>query len=162
MNQEGKLTTEYAPLESISYPLRIKISPKKINPYNTYRYHKTTLRDFYDQELKAAQGEGFSEVIFLNQHSELTEGAISNIFLLMQGNLYTPALTCGLLPGVLRESLLRKGDAQEKVLFLDDLYKAEQVFLGNSVRGLMPAEVALIQRDTLSKIVIIASQMDLQ
>jgi para-aminobenzoate synthetase/4-amino-4-deoxychorismate lyase len=49
-------------------------------------------------------------------------------------------LSSGLLDGTLRRELLATGKAQEAVLTLDDLVRAERAFLGNSVRGLLPAE----------------------
>jgi para-aminobenzoate synthetase/4-amino-4-deoxychorismate lyase len=54
------------------------------------------------------------EVIFENEKGELTEGAISNIFLSQSGGLITPPLTCGVLPGVFRRYLLETcADAEE-------------------------------------------------
>ena len=58
------------------------------------------------------------------------------------GILKTPPLECGLLPGILREKLLQNDKAVEAVLTLDDARRAEGVFLGNSLRGLIPAELA--------------------
>ena len=49
---------------------------------------------------------GCDEVVFLNKKGELTEGTRTNLFIELDGRLFTPALTCGLLPGTLREELL--------------------------------------------------------
>ena len=57
------------------------------------------------------------------------------------GNLLTPALACGLLPGVLRAELLETGKAREAVLEPDDLVDAPALFVGNSLRGLIPAKL---------------------
>jgi branched-subunit amino acid aminotransferase/4-amino-4-deoxychorismate lyase len=53
----------------------------------------------------------------------------------------TPPLSCGLLPGTLREALLADPDANvvERVLYEADLQAAERICLGNSVRGLVDA-----------------------
>ena len=67
----------------------------------------------------------------------------TNIFLKKSNKLYTPALGCGLLPGVLREYLLSNNLAHEKALYLNDLLDADNVYLGNSVRGLIEAEVVI-------------------
>ena len=69
----------------------------------------------------------------------LPEGTIFNVFLEFSGNLYTPALFSGLLPGTLRQSLLEEDRCQEKVLYLNDLRLADKIYLGNSVRGLVVA-----------------------
>ena len=79
-------------------------------------------------------------MIFLNERFELCEGARTNLFLRRGATLLTPALTCGLLPGVLRASLLASGAAREAVLTRDDLAQGE-VLMGNSVRGLVPARL---------------------
>ncbi|HSA66196.1 MAG TPA: aminotransferase class IV, partial [Methyloceanibacter sp.] len=65
-----------------------------------------------------------------------------NLFIELDGRLFTPALTCGLLPGTLREELidLPRAAASEAILTLADLTRADRIFLGNSVRGLIPAE----------------------
>ena len=54
--------------------------------------------------------------------------------------LLTPPLTSGLLPGVLRAELIRERKARGEVLQLDDL-RHRKLFVGNSLRGLIPAEL---------------------
>ena len=75
---------------------------------------------------------------------EITEGAISTIFVEKDGVLYTPPVRCGLLPGTLRAHLLEKKKCREKILFKEDLFAADRLFCGNSVRGLV--EVFLVHR----------------
>jgi para-aminobenzoate synthetase/4-amino-4-deoxychorismate lyase len=91
----------------------------------------------YDSELARAQSGGYDEVLFCNERGELTEGAISNLFIRRSGRLLTSPLSSGVLPGVLRRHILATDPtAEERVLSLDDLCAADSVFLGNSVRGL--------------------------
>ena len=52
----------------------------------------------------------------------------------------TPPVPAGLLPGVLRAELIASGRAVEGVLGLEDLTSGGRVYLGNSVRGLVPAQ----------------------
>jgi len=54
---------------------------------------------------------------------------------------YTPPIECGLLAGVYRGHLLQRGLLRERVLTPDDLRRAEAVYLINSVRGWIKAEV---------------------
>jgi para-aminobenzoate synthetase/4-amino-4-deoxychorismate lyase len=86
---------------------------------------------------------GCDEVVFLNSKGELTEGTRATLFVEIDGRLFTPALTCGLLPGTLREELLDlpRAAASEAVLTPQDLLAADRVYLGNSVRGLVRAEL---------------------
>ena len=82
---------------------------------------------------------GADEVLYLNEHGELAEGSRTNIFVAREGTLITPPLPSGLLPGVLRAELIATGQAVEGVLVPEDLGTADAVYLGNSVRGLVPA-----------------------
>jgi para-aminobenzoate synthetase/4-amino-4-deoxychorismate lyase len=91
----------------------------------------------YDQQFAVARAEGFDEVIFTNERGEITEGAISNIFIEKNGRLLTPPLSCGVLPGIFRRHLLEtRADVSERVLTIDDLKAADAVYLCNSLRGM--------------------------
>lgn len=119
---------------------RFALSPHANDPEDPFLYHKTTNRDLYDREHeRAVRDLGCDEIVFLNRRGELTEGSRTNLFLDMGGRLVTPALDCGLLPGTLRRSLIETGRAAEAVLREEDLARADRIFLGNSVRGLIEA-----------------------
>ncbi|NNK46314.1 MAG: aminodeoxychorismate synthase, component I, partial [Altererythrobacter sp.] len=101
--------------------------------------HKTTDRGFYEEALGAAKTEGADEALLVHTDGSITEGSFTNIFVERDGVLLTPPTAQGLLPGVLRRSLIDSGKAREEQLTLDDL---ENGFLiGNAVRGLMKAEL---------------------
>ncbi|MAU40946.1 MAG: aminodeoxychorismate synthase, component I [Kordiimonas sp.] len=122
-----------------NYP-HICLSATTVQRDNIFLYHKTTQRKFYDDALSRARAEnGCIDVIFTNENGELTEGAISNIFVEKNGRLYTPPQHCGLLAGTLRQSLLDDPtvDLTEKVLTPDDLKTADRLFIGNALRGLI-------------------------
>ena len=150
LKEDGEIYMGYAPLEDISPPLKATLSTKKVDYNNYYLYHKTTNRFLYDVEYKNAKKHGFDEILFTNKKGQLTEGTFTNIFIQKNLILYTPALKCGLLPGVLRKYLLINGRAKEAVLYPRDILRAEKVFLGNSVRGLMPAKVSFSLRRPFS------------
>ena len=116
---------------------RVKLSRQRIDPRDDHRYHKTTHRPVYQREREAAIAEGYDEVLFLNKRGELCEGTISNVFIETGGTLLTPPVSCGLLPGTLREELIASGDCEERVLSLSDLRSAARVYVGNSVQGLV-------------------------
>jgi len=96
--------------------------------------HKTSWRELYDRE--AAQA-GTDEVLLRNERDEITEGARSNVFVRRGGVLLTPPLDCGALNGCLRAELIEQKLAREERLTVKDL--DGDVFLGNSLRGLIPA-----------------------
>ncbi|MFT4027292.1 MAG: aminodeoxychorismate synthase component I [Novosphingobium sp.] len=101
--------------------------------------HKTSDRGFYEAGLKAAQGAGAHEALFLRDDGLVTEGCFTNLFVERDGKLLTPPAELGLLPGVLRRSLIEAGRAVEARLRLDDL--AGGFLIGNARRGLMPARL---------------------
>jgi len=141
VDMEGEFNIERAPIEKIKKPVKVKISKRKTNSKNSFLYHKTTERGFYDKERTKSESQGFFDILFTNNKGELTEGSISNIFVLKNKKLYTPKLECGLLGGVLRESLLGSKKAKEKILYPKDLKEAAKIYIGNSVRGLLEAKV---------------------
>jgi para-aminobenzoate synthetase/4-amino-4-deoxychorismate lyase len=105
-------------------------------------YHKTTHRPLYAPAFAQANRDGFDDVLFLNLRGEVTECAISNVFVEKDGRWSTPPIQCGLLAGVYRRHLLTtRPEIEERVLFLDDLRQADQIYLANSVRGLRPATI---------------------
>jgi para-aminobenzoate synthetase/4-amino-4-deoxychorismate lyase len=82
---------------------------------------------------------GADEALFLRDDGQVTEGSIANLFVERDGILLTPPLSLGLLPGVLRRSLIEQSRAKETELTVADL--AGGFWLGNAVRGLWRAEL---------------------
>lgn len=105
--------------------------------------HKTTRRQLYERAFAVASGQGADEAVFLNRAGFVTEAARSNIFVERDGILLTPPLSDGVLPGVLRQSLIEAGSAIERQLLLADLAQSERWFLGNSLRGLRSARLGI-------------------
>ncbi len=138
LSSSGDIQAEYTVLE---YPnwvkpyLKIDISKQHTDSHNIFLYHKTTNRDLYNNEFKNAIQNGFDDILFLNQKDEITECAISNIFIKKNNKWFTPAISSGLLPGIWRSLMIKKLQASEKILFLKDLHNADKIIIGNSVRG---------------------------
>jgi para-aminobenzoate synthetase / 4-amino-4-deoxychorismate lyase len=130
---------------------RFAISDQRVDEKDPLFFHKTTRRQFFDREMERQKAlTGCDEVVFLNKKGELTEGTRTNLFIELDGRLFTPALTCGLLPGTLREELidLPRAAASEAILTLADLALADRIYLGNSVRGLIRAEPLGLARES--------------
>jgi 4-amino-4-deoxychorismate lyase len=118
----------------------LRIAETRLDANDPLLRHKTTRRAVYDAARAEFSREEADEVILLNQHGEVCEGTITNVFVdTGDGVLLTPSLRCGLLPGVLRGELLESGKAKEAVLTEDDLRRANAIFVGNSLRGLIRA-----------------------
>jgi para-aminobenzoate synthetase / 4-amino-4-deoxychorismate lyase len=119
---------------------RVYIAKQRTDPADATLYHKTTQRPIYALHYLQATERGFDDVLFLNVRGEVTEGAISNIFVEKAGRWFTPPIECGLLAGVFRRHLLEtRPEIEERVLFLNDLRQADGVYLCNAVRGLRRA-----------------------
>ena len=72
----------------------------------------------------------------------ITESAIANIVYQIDGELFTPPLTDGLLPGVLRDELLDEGKIAERTLPVTELWSVENIWMINSLRGWRRATLA--------------------
>jgi para-aminobenzoate synthetase/4-amino-4-deoxychorismate lyase len=81
-------------------------------------------------------------VILWNEKGEVTETSTANLLFERDGTLFTPPVSCGLLPGTYRAWLLDLGKIEEKVIRLEDLSDFSRVYLINSVRGERVAQVA--------------------
>jgi branched-chain amino acid aminotransferase len=93
--------------------------------------------------LHEAHHAGFDEVVLLNERGEVAECTAANIFAVRDGRVFTPPLTSGCLAGITREILLEIGTrsgipVEEKRLFPDDLYTADEVFISSTNRNLLP------------------------
>lgn len=100
--------------------------------------HKTLNYGDCILENRQAHVAGMSERIFLNTKGQISEGTVSNIFFVRNGKLYTPALSCGLLPGILREYLCETESVEETVIYPAELRWYEECFVTNSLMGIMP------------------------
>ncbi|WP_332820339.1 aminodeoxychorismate synthase component I [Sphingopyxis sp.] len=133
----GALAVEVSPLPRLAelpVPVAVRSAPMAADDFRLT--HKTSLRADYDA---ARQESGAAEVVFVDEPGFVTEGSWSNIFVERDGQLLTPPLALGLLPGVLRAELIDKGRAIESHLRLADL--GDGFFIGNSLRGLVPARL---------------------
>ena len=92
------------------------------------------------QESKAI---GADEALLLNERGLLAEGSTTNIFLVNRGTLVTPSVESGVLPGITRDAVLELAQslgikANETEVKLEELIKAQEAFLTNSIIEIMP------------------------
>lgn len=100
---------------------------------DTFLTHKTSRREAYDLAVQEVP-RGYEPIMF-NNLGNVTESAIANIVYQLDGELFTPPLVDGLLPGVLRDELLDKGVIAERSLPVGELGVVEAFWLINSLRG---------------------------
>jgi len=139
LSKDGCIQIEAKVLSETKGLVKIAFSKRRTNPNDYFLFHKTTQRTLYNQEHKKYSHRGFYDVVFMNEKNEVTEGAISNIFIKRNGVFYTPSLNCGLLDGTFRKHLLKskKIPIKEKILHKDDIINADQIYLTNAVRGMV-------------------------
>lgn len=139
IDRNGSPAIQVAPLPAVpAAPVAVAVTPLPVDPRDWRLRHKTTDRDFYDA---ARQASGRFEVVFVTPAGAITEGSFTNVFVpAADGALRTPPATAGLLPGVLRATLLDSGRAIEAPLGVDDL--SDGFLIGNAVRGLIRATLA--------------------
>ncbi|MDX8498675.1 aminotransferase class IV family protein [Mesorhizobium sp. VK4C] len=121
---------------------RLQLARVRLDSGDTLLRHKTSRRETYQRARAEYLATRADEVLLANERGELCEGTITNLFAdFGDGVLATPRLDCGLLPGVLRGELLDEGRAVEAIYTFDDLKSAKAIFVGNSLRGLIPAQL---------------------
>nr|WP_233222402.1 aminodeoxychorismate synthase component I [Sphingomonas deserti] len=135
LSRTGAIAIEVRPLpEHVDEPVAVALTALPVDAHDFRLRHKTSDRAFYDQARSAA---GAFEVAFVDPGGVVTEGSFTNIFVQRDGVLATPPLARGLMPGILRETLLEQGEAVESDLTTADLDRG--FYIGNAVRGLIAA-----------------------
>ncbi len=96
--------------------------------------------------LAAARRAGGTEAVFADTRGHLSEGTGSNVFVVVDGQLLTPALSTGCLDGITRQLVQEWIGAEEAELPLDILDRAEEIFLTSTVRDVQAVEAIVGDR----------------
>lgn len=134
-SKNGFSKIEYRKINNITTN-KIILANSSINSHNIFLKHKTTFRPWYEFIL-----DDYFDIIFYNEKGEITEGTRTNIVVQIDGVLYTPPVSSGLLNGCYRQYLIDNKKVKEKVLFKEDLELAEKIYCVNSVRGMVEVEL---------------------
>src|SRR6185437_4067589 len=121
--KDGRVETQITPVDSLAEVNCVALAREPVDSSDRFLYHKTTPR----------RGGG-DNVVFWNERGEITESSIANIVVLIDGELCTPPIECGLLPGVFRKHLLAQGKIKERVITVEEFKSAKEFHLINSVR----------------------------
>ena len=111
-----------------------RFSGSPLNRFKTLSYLENRLL------AKEAERRGLFEVIARNERDQLTDGSRTSIFLLIDGELLTPPVADGALPGVARGVLLKAGLARVAHLQVRALGQAQALLLSNALRGAIPVD----------------------
>jgi para-aminobenzoate synthetase/4-amino-4-deoxychorismate lyase len=137
LGPDGRRGLTSSPLDAEEDLGSVSIAKERVDSRNPLLGFKTTRRELFARLYEEGRAAGRTDLLLLNERGEVTEGTRNNVFVRKDGKLLTPPLASGVLPGVLRRYLLEtEPGAEERVLTPEDLITAEEVLLGNSVRGL--------------------------
>ena len=138
---DGALTVTAEPLAAPpALPLQVGLATDRLDPGDPFLRHKTTRREVHERAFASAAARGLDEALLLNRDGAVADASRNSVFAEIDGQLVTPPVSDGALPGVLRAALIVEALAVEDPLSLDDLRGAQRWFLGNSLHGLRPAQ----------------------
>ncbi len=134
LSQSGRIAIEIGNLPAIpTAPVAVALAAVRAHPDDFRLRHKTSDRSVYPIV------SGAFETLGIDAAGYVTEGSFTSVFVKADGVLITPHLAQGILPGILREELIANGSAIEADIRADAL--ADGFFIGNAVRGLLPARL---------------------
>jgi para-aminobenzoate synthetase/4-amino-4-deoxychorismate lyase len=136
LNVQGEFRVELNELpeaSSFQQVQPIRLATNAVDSSDLYLKHKTSYRTGYDQA--AAEVPDGIEPILFNERGEITESNIANVVYRLGSDWFTPPVSCGLLPGTLREELLELGKLTPRVLHIAELESVQELALINGLRG---------------------------
>ncbi len=137
VDQAGRVAVTHAPLPPNPEFWRVIHSDLRLDATDPWLRFKTSHRPIYDAA-RARLPPDIDEALLSNGQGHLCEGTITSIFLRRGDRFLTPPQSSGLLPGVLRGTLMADARAEEALLTVDDLQNGH-LYCGNALRGLIPA-----------------------
>jgi len=149
LSKDGRCEVTLAPLETLPLALSrvgavaVGISQEPCLPDLLLSRHKTSWRPQYDPALREALDRGWFDLLFLDRAGNLVEGARSSVFLELDGRWFTPPVSSGALPGIMRQLLLADPawSARERVLTREDLRRSTGIVVCNALRGPLKARL---------------------
>jgi para-aminobenzoate synthetase / 4-amino-4-deoxychorismate lyase len=141
LRTDGDIVVQTGALAPLNEPVTLLLADEATHAHDVFLRHKTSIRSRYDAAWRAAESEGAFDTLFFNERGELTEGGRSNVFVRIAGRWYTPPLSAGVLPGVMRGVLLDDPawDAIECPLTRESLAHAQEIVVCNALRGVLRA-----------------------
>ncbi len=144
LRQDGEVTAQTGVLAPLGEPVRVLLADAPTDSNDLFLRHKTSVRARYDAAWRAAEAQGAFDTLFFNERDELTEGGRSNVFVRVKERWYTPPLSSGVLPGVMRSVLLDDPawSAIEVPIARATLLRAQEIVVCNALRGPLRAVLA--------------------
>jgi para-aminobenzoate synthetase/4-amino-4-deoxychorismate lyase len=137
VDRRGHVAAETQVLDDQSEPVKLALDDDPVDTASPFLFHKTTRRALYED--RSSRYPDADDVLLINDRGEITESTVANVVVHLDGRWLTPPVASGCLPGIYRAALLDDGRIHERVVTLDDLGRADDVALINSVRLWRPA-----------------------
>lgn len=133
------ITTRDNPYKSNDYSegFSLTISDVRRNETSMLTYFKWTGYVENILEKQKASDLEYNDTIFLNSKGYLSETSVSNLFFVKDKSIYTPSIRSGILNGTVRDWVISNFEVIEGEYTLDNLLDADEVFITNSVMGVM-------------------------
>ena len=143
LDQRGKLDYESRPydLSENARPLKASLAREPVDSRNLFLFHKTTQRAVYESARKGF--EEIDDVLLYNEEGELTEFTIGNLVVELDGQLYTPPISCGVLAGTFRAHLIETGQVLERTIPVQQVTNCTKLYRVNSIRGWQEVKLQL-------------------
>ena len=115
--------------------------PARINFYSQTVIGDPHKKFPYDSRFaitNAANDEGFHDSILFNERNEITETAVANLVLLIEGEWFTPPISAGILPGVMRAIAIEQCEVKVRAIHISEIPEIESAFMLSSLRIAQP------------------------
>ena len=132
LDHEGNLDITSTPIVREEKPVRAALASQPVLSSDIFLFHKTTHREVY--AMACAGHSACDDILLYNERGELTEFTIGNLVVELYGELVTPPVECGLLPGAFRAHLIETGQIMERIVPLPRLKECTKIYRVNSVR----------------------------
>jgi len=136
---DGDVTVTTRAVPDIPDRPTVVFDTEPLNRADEFLRHKTTRRTRYEQA--RARFPDAYDVVLWNRLGEICESTVANLIAEIDGVWVTPIASSALLPGTMRAEMLANGTVIEQAVTLEDLRRAAQIELVNSVRGRVPVDV---------------------
>lgn len=127
------------PLRSLPKKFRLTISPHLINSTSPLAGIKSCNYLENILALDEANARGFNEALRTNERGEVVAACMANLFWLKGGRLFTPSLATGCLKGTTREFVLENLECAEAEINIEELRRADAIFLTSAGLGIVEA-----------------------
>jgi len=149
------------PEEFFARGIAVTLADHRLSPLDPTAGHKTINYWGRLRALQEAGLKGAAEALWFSITNHLMGGSVSNVFLVKGEMLHTPiargeeqagALPSPVLPGIIRQAVIEFAAAEsmrveKRMLGINDLLAAEEVFLTNSSWGVLP--VVRVERESI-------------